>query len=110
MLMPTIHFLLPDGQVQSIEAKEGLSLMEAAREEGVPGIVAECGGIAACSTCHVYIDEAWREVVGPPGDTEELTLDLAPEVTDSSRLSCQVTITSEHNGLRVRIPKHQAGY
>jgi ferredoxin, 2Fe-2S len=108
--MPTIHFLLPDGQLQSIEAKEGWSLMEAAREEGVPGIVAECGGIAACSTCHVYIEDAWREVLGPPNDIETLTLDLAPEVNDASRLSCQVTITSEHDGLRVRVPAHQAGY
>lgn len=108
--MPTIHFLLPGGEVQSIEAKEGSSLMEAAREEGVPGIVAECGGIAACSTCHVYVDEAWRDVVGPPDDNEALTLDLAPEVTDASRLACQVTITAELDGLRVRVPAHQAGY
>lgn len=108
--MPTIHFLLPDAGVQSIEAKEGLSLMEAAREEGVPGIVAECGGIAACSTCHVYIDEACREAVGPPSDDEALTLDLAPDVSDTSRLSCQITITPELDGLRVRVPTHQAGY
>jgi 2Fe-2S ferredoxin len=108
--MPTIHFQLPGGGVQSIDAKEGLSLMEAARAEGVPGIVAECGGIAACSTCHVYIDEAWREVVGPPDDDEALTLDLAPDVSDASRLSCQMTVTAEFDGLRVRVPAHQAGY
>ena len=108
--MPTIHFLLPDGKVQSVEAMEGLSLMEAAREEGVPGIIAECGGIAACSTCHVYIDEAWREMIGPPNDDEALTLDLAPDVSDASRLGCQVTITAALDGLRVRVPAHQAGY
>jgi 2Fe-2S ferredoxin len=106
--MPKIHFVLPDGAVQSVDAQEGWSMMEVARDADVPGIIAECGGRALCSTCHVYIDEDWLERVGPPSDTEMFTLDLAPDVNDASRLSCQLIIRAEHEGLRVRVPKEQA--
>ena len=108
--MPKVHFVLPDGQMQTIDAKDDWSLMEAARDAGVPGIVAECGGRALCSTCHVIVDEAWVEIVGPPDDLEAITLDLAPGVTDASRLSCQVKIRPDFDGLMVRVPDHQAGY
>jgi 2Fe-2S ferredoxin len=108
--MPNVQFALPGGEVQTVEAKEGWTLMEVAREAGVPGIVAECGGRALCSTCHVHVDEKWVAAVGEPDDLEAITLDLAPEVNDTSRLSCQIKIKPEFEGLLVHIPAHQAGY
>jgi 2Fe-2S ferredoxin len=106
--MPKVEFHLHDGQVRIVEAREGWSLMEAARNAGVPGIIAVCGGRAMCSTCHVFVDEEWQAIVGPPGEEEMFTLDLAPEVSDASRLSCQITMRAEFEGLRLRVPKHQA--
>lgn len=108
--MPNVHFVLPGGQVQTVDAKDDWSLMEAAREAGVPGIVAECGGRGLCSTCHVVVEESWLDIVGPPNELEMITLDMAPDVTDASRLSCQVKVRPEFEGLRVRVPDHQAGY
>lgn len=108
--MPKIHFILPDGQKQTVDAQDGWSVMESARNEGVPGIVAECGGSALCSTCHVYVEPEWREVAGPPSDLELMTLDLAPESTEASRLSCQMIVKPEFDGLTLRVPEHQAGY
>jgi 2Fe-2S ferredoxin len=108
--MPKVHFVLPDGQTQTVNAQEGWSLMEAARDAGVPGIIAECGGGALCSTCHVHVDKEWLDVVGAPDELEQITLDLAPDVTDDSRLSCQLKVRPEFEGLVVHVPKHQAGY
>jgi 2Fe-2S ferredoxin len=108
--MPKVYFVLPDGQTQTVDAKEDWTLMEVARDAGVPGIVAECGGRALCSTCHVHVDPEWLEVVGLPDDLEQITLDLAPDVTEASRLSCQLKIRTEFEGLVVHVPKHQAGY
>jgi ferredoxin, 2Fe-2S len=108
--MPNVHFVLADGQMRTVDAKEGWSLMEVAREAGIPGIVAECGGNAMCSTCHVHVDKEWIGVVGPPDELEQITLDLAPDLTDDSRLSCQIKIRTEFEGLIVHIPRHQAGY
>lgn len=108
--MPKIQFIQPDGQSQTVDASEGQSVMEAARESGVPGIIAECGGSALCSTCHVHVEPDWRAVVGGPSDLELMTLDLASEVTDASRLSCQMIIKPQYDGLTVRVAAHQAGY
>lgn len=108
--MPKIHFILPDGSTRTVDAAQGWSLMEVARNEGVPGIVAECGGSALCSTCHVYVEPEWRDVVGPPADLETMTLDLARETSEASRLSCQIIIKPEYDGLTVRVPASQAGY
>ncbi len=108
--MPKIHFILPGGKQQTVNASEGWSVMEAARNEGVPGIIAECGGSALCSTCHVYVEPEWREIAGPPSDLELMTLDLAPESTEASRLSCQMIVKREFDGLTLRVPEHQAGY
>lgn len=108
--MPKINFIQPDGTSQTVEASEGQSVMEAAREAGVPGIIAECGGSALCSTCHVHVEPEWRDVVGPPSDLENMTLDLASDVTDASRLSCQMIVKAEYDGLTVRVPEHQTGY
>lgn len=108
--MPIVHFILPEGELQTVEAKEGWSLMEVARDAGIVGIVAECGGRALCSTCHVHLDGEWVDKVGPPNDLEQLTLELAVDVDGASRLSCQLVIGPEHEGLRVRVPAHQTGY
>ena len=93
--MPKIHFILPDGNSQTVDAKEGWTVMEAARNDGVPGIIAECGGSALCSTCHVHVEPEWREVAGPPSDLELMTLDLAPK-HDASRLSCQMIVKPDY--------------
>ena len=106
--MPNIYFILPDGEVRSVQAQEGWSLMEVARNAAVPGIVAECGGRALCSTCHVYVEDDWLEAVGPANPLEQVTLDLAPDPTDASRLSCQIVVRPELEGLRVRVPVEQA--
>jgi 2Fe-2S ferredoxin len=82
--------------------------MEVARDAGIPGIIAECGGRALCSTCHVYVDDEWLKIVGPASALESVTLDLAPEPTEASRLSCQLIIKPEHEGLRVTVPENQA--
>ena len=84
-----------------------MTVMEAARKELVPGIEAECGGACSCATCHVYVDEAWREKVGPPSQMEEDMLDFAFDVRASSRLSCQIKVNEELDGLVVNVPEKQ---
>jgi 2Fe-2S ferredoxin len=105
--MAKITFIQPDGTEQVVEAESGMTVMEAARKELVPGIEAECGGACACATCHVYVDEGWREKVGPPSEMEEDMLDFAFEVKESSRLSCQIKVRDELDGLVVRVPEKQ---
>jgi len=82
--------------------------MEMAIKNSVPGIEAECGGACACATCHVYVDDTWKEAVGGPEAMEEDMLDFAWEVQPTSRLSCQVKVTDALDGLVVRIPEKQA--
>ena len=77
-------------------------------QNGVPGIEAECGGACACATCHVYVDEAWREKVGEPSPMEEDMLDFGFDVRPNSRLSCQIKVRDELDGLVVRTPERQA--
>jgi 2Fe-2S ferredoxin len=80
--------------------------MELARANGIEGITADCGGACACATCHCYITEEWREVVGPPDDVEEMTLDMAPNLRPESRLTCQIQLRPELDGLRVEVAPH----
>jgi len=82
-------------------------VMETAIINGVPGIVAECGGACSCATCHVYVDDAWTDVVGGPSPMEEDMLDFAFEVKPNSRLSCQIKVRDEIDGLLVRVPARQ---
>ena len=105
--MPKITYIESNGTEHVIEAEEGLSVMEAGVKNTVPGIDADCGGACACATCHVYVDEAWREKVGKPEAMEESMLDFAHEPKENSRLSCQITIKSELDGLVVRLPEFQ---
>ncbi len=105
--MAKIIFIQPDGAQQVVQAEPGWTVMEAAKKEQIRGIEAECGGACACATCHVYVDDAWREKVGKPAEMEEDMLDFAFEVKDSSRLSCQIKVTAELDGLVLRVPDKQ---
>ena len=106
--MAKITFIDHAGVARTLDADIGSTVMETAIKNGVPGIEAECGGACACSTCHVYIDDAWREKVGEPSPMEEDMLDFAYEVKPSSRLSCQIKVSEELDGLTVRTPERQA--
>jgi 2Fe-2S ferredoxin len=98
----------PDGTSRTIDAEIGATVMETAIKNDVPGIEAECGGACACATCHVYVDEAWREITGGPSPMEEDMLDFGYDVRENSRLSCQIKVSEELDGLIVRTPERQA--
>ena len=106
--MARITFIQNDGTKREVEAEPGMTVMEAAVKNGVAGIAAECGGACACATCHVYVDEAWRAIVGEPSPMEEDMLDFGFDVRPNSRLSCQIKVTAELDGLIVRTPERQA--
>jgi ferredoxin, 2Fe-2S len=106
--MPTITFIHPDGRAEPVEAELGDSAMRAAIVHGIDGIVAECGGSLVCATCHVYVEDAWIGRVGPfGGDEDELLAGAAAERRAGSRLSCQIKITPELDGLVLRLPERQ---
>jgi 2Fe-2S ferredoxin len=105
--MAKITFIQPDGSEQVVDATPGITVMEAAKLNMVPGIEAECGGACACATCHVYIDNEWRVTTGMPSQMEEDMLDFAFDVRESSRLSCQIKVTPALDGLIVRVPAKQ---
>lgn len=106
--MAKITYLTHDGGSHEVEAEIGSTVMENAIKNSVPGIEAECGGACACATCHVYVDDGWTGTVGEPEVMEEDMLDFAWEVQPSSRLSCQIKVTAEMDGLVVRVPEKQA--
>jgi 2Fe-2S ferredoxin len=106
--MTQITFIDSGGTARTVDGENGSTVMETAIRNGVPGIEAECGGACACSTCHIYIDEAWREKVGEPSPMEEDMLDFAYDVKPNSRLSCQMKVSDDLNGLVVRTPERQA--
>ncbi|MGB5323995.1 MAG: 2Fe-2S iron-sulfur cluster-binding protein [Pseudomonadales bacterium] len=106
--MTTVTYISAEGDEQKAVGKPGLSVMQLAIDEGIDGIVAECGGGCACATCHCYIDERWTEMVGPPNEFEDEMLDgTASERRDNSRLSCQVVLTEDMDGLIVHLPEEQ---
>jgi ferredoxin, 2Fe-2S len=105
--MPKITYIENGGKTHTVEADVGTTVMENAIRNGVPGIVAECGGACSCATCHVHVDEAWKEKVGPPSPMEEDMLDFAFDVRPTSRLSCQIKVTDELDGLVVHTPAEQ---
>ena len=106
--MVEITYIDVDGTARTVEAEAGSTVMETAIRNGVPGIVAECGGACACATCHVYVDEAWREKVGAPTPMEEDMLDFGFDVRPNSRLSCQIKVSDDLDGLTVSTPERQA--
>lgn len=105
--MPKITFIEHNGTEHVVDAEVGMTVMEAAIKNMVPGIEAECGGACACATCHVYVDETWREKTGQPQEMEEDMLDFAFDVRPNSRLSCQIKVTEDMDGLVVRVPEKQ---
>jgi len=105
--MPKITYIEASGKEHVIDVTVGLSVMEGAVKHNVPGIDADCGGACACATCHVYVDPAWQAKTGESGGMEQSMLDFANEVQPNSRLSCQIKVTPELDGLVVRLPKSQ---
>ncbi|MDA7417808.1 2Fe-2S iron-sulfur cluster-binding protein [Xenophilus arseniciresistens] len=106
--MPTIHYILKDGSTRSVEAKPGASVMETAIHHNIRGIDAECGGSCSCATCHVYVAEAFLPRLDPPDEMEDELLDGTASAREpGSRLSCQITVTAELDGLTVRVPPTQ---
>jgi len=106
--MTKITYIAFDGTRFEVDAQNGSTVMENAIRNSVPGIEAECGGACACATCHVYVDEAWSALVGEPEAMEEDMLDFAFDVQPTSRLSCQIKVRDELNGLVVKVPERQA--
>jgi 2Fe-2S ferredoxin len=105
--MGCITFIEHDGTEHVVEIEEGKSLMQAAVENGIRGIDADCGGACACGTCHVIVDNHWIQATGGINADEQGMLGLTPEKTDTSRLSCQVTVSESLDGMIVRLPEFQ---
>lgn len=105
--MPRITLIEHNGTQHTLDARNGDSVMTTAVRHMVPGIDADCGGACSCGTCHVFVDEAWLDTVGAPGPFEEPMLDLNPERAPNSRLSCQIDISDDLDGLVVRLPEFQ---
>ncbi|MGV3652824.1 MAG: 2Fe-2S iron-sulfur cluster-binding protein [Noviherbaspirillum sp.] len=108
--MPKAIFISPEGEQRTVEVPAGWSLMEAAREGGIPGIVAECGGGAICGTCHVKVDPEWHSRLGPVDPSEGALLEAVPERCDTSRLACQIVMSEELDGICLRIPSEQLAF
>ncbi len=105
--MAKITFVDHAGKSTTVDAEDGSTVMETAIRNDIAGIVAECGGSCACATCHVYVDDAWIEKTGKAGPLEEDMLDFAYDVRPNSRLSCQITVSAELDGLIVNTPEQQ---
>ena len=105
--MVTITYVEFDGTCHTVDVRNGLSLMEGAVLNNVPGIEGDCGGLCACATCHVFLPEDWAERVPPKEDMEERMLDFAFDVQEGSRLACQIEVTDEIDGLEVMMPERQ---
>tara|TARA_Y100000817_G_scaffold223066_1_gene176219 strand:+ start:252 stop:572 length:321 start_codon:yes stop_codon:yes gene_type:complete len=106
--MPKIIYKDFQGGSKTIEVANGLTVMEGAIQNEIPGIDADCGGSMACATCHVYINENWLNKIPKPEDAEVDMIDMAFEPKKNSRLSCQIIVNDELNGLEVTTPEKQA--
>jgi 2Fe-2S ferredoxin len=105
--MAKITYITHGGDRYEVDAEPGSTVMENAIRNAIPGIEAECGGACACATCHVYVEEEWFGVTGGPTTMEEDMLDFAYDVRPTSRLSCQIKVTEDLDGLVVHLPEHQ---
>lgn len=106
--MIRITYIDSSGDARTVDAEAGATAMETAVRNRVPEIIGECGGACACATCHVYVDEEWSAIVGPPESMEEDMLDFALDVRPNSRLSCQIRIKPALDGLVLHTPARQA--
>jgi 2Fe-2S ferredoxin len=105
--MPKIRFILHDGTEHVVEGQVGSSVMQTAIDNMVPGIIGDCGGNCSCATCHGYVDPDWLSKLTPMDENETVMLDGVMRVEDNSRLTCQITVTEELDGLVVRLPLSQ---
>jgi ferredoxin, 2Fe-2S len=105
--MPTLTIIEFNGTEHHLDAEVGKSAMQAAVDGLVPGILADCGGSCSCATCHCYVDEAWTSRLQPAESAEREMLECALDPQENSRLSCQIRITSQIDGLVIRLPKSQ---
>jgi 2Fe-2S ferredoxin len=105
--MPKITYIEHDGTEHQVDGDVGSTVMNVALDNLVPGIDADCGGECSCATCHVMVDPAWMPKVGEPSEAEESMLDLNPERVSNSRLSCQIPVTEDLDGLIVNLPEFQ---
>ena len=105
--MPKITYKDKDGVSKTIEVENGLSVMEGAIQNDIPGIDADCGGAMACATCHVYVEEKWLDKLPKVDDAEVDMIDMAHEPKKNSRLSCQIVVSDDLDGLTVNIPSKQ---
>ena len=101
--MPRITFIEHNGTEHVVEADVNRSVMQAATDHMVPGIIADCGGNCACATCHVYVNDGWYEKLSPPSDAEVDMLDMALAVEPNSRLSCQIICSASTDGIKVTV-------
>jgi 2Fe-2S ferredoxin len=106
--MPKINYTDKSGNTKSVEVETGLSVMEGALQNNIPGIDADCGGSMACATCHVYVEEKWLDKIPKAEDAEIDMIDMAYDPKKNSRLSCQIIITDELEGLKVTTPEKQS--
>jgi 2Fe-2S ferredoxin len=105
--MPKITYIEHNGKSHEIEVANGLTVMEGAVQNNIPGIDADCGGSCACATCHVYIKDEWFDKISKKESAEEDMLDMAFEPEKMSRLSCQITVSDSLDGLVVKMPSKQ---
>ena len=105
--MARITYIEWNGTRHEVDVRPGMTVMEGARDNGIPGIEADCGGACACSTCHVYVDPAWTDKLPPVEPMEEDMLDFAFEVQPTSRLSCQIMATDAMDGMVIHLPEFQ---
>ena len=105
--MAKIKYIEHNGKEHVVDVKPGMSVMEGAVKNLIPGIDADCGGACACATCHVYVDDAWLPKTGSKSAMEESMLDFAEGVQENSRLSCQIKVSDDLDGLVVRMPESQ---
>ena len=106
--MVKITYIEHTNKKHIVEVSDGMSVMEGAVQNNIPGIDADCGGGCACATCHVYVDEKWFDKLTEKAEAEQDMLDVAFEPNNLSRLACQITVTNELNGLVVKMPSKQA--
>jgi 2Fe-2S ferredoxin len=105
--MPKVTYIQPNGVARAVDVRAGTTAMEAAVDNDVAGIVAECGGACSCATCHVYVDPAWYDRLPPPDPQESGMLECVLDRRDTSRLSCQIVLTPELDGLVLRVADEQ---
>ena len=103
--MPVITYISAAGMRKRVDAANGISLMQLALSNGIPGIIGECGGVMSCATCHVYVDVEWYSRLAPPQQSELDMLEFADNPTPLSRLGCQIKVRDELDGLVVRVPR-----